>query len=100
MRLDKLASQRQAEPERRIALPDPADAVEAGEHVLLMLGRDPLAVVGDRNRHILLVTPGGERDLALVGSVGDRIAKHMLERFAKPPRIADHHAGGFVDLDL
>ena len=47
VRLDELAGQRQAEAERRLAAGRRADAVEAGEHLLLVLDRDPRAVVGD-----------------------------------------------------
>ena len=100
MRLNELAGQRQAETKRGIAPTNSADAMEAGEHVLLIFGRDPLAIIGHRNRYRIIVAPRGERDLALVRGVSDRVAKHVLERFAQAPGIADHHAGGRIDVEL
>src|SRR4029453_465495 len=56
--LDKLPGERQGKAKRRLPARGGADAVEAGEDLLLVLGCDARPVVADGNVHAILVALG------------------------------------------
>ena len=57
---------------------------------------EPLSVT--RITACVVVAVGGEHDAALAVGVGDGVLEHVLDRFAQPPDVAEHGAGGRRDL--
>src|SRR4051812_26238508 len=100
MRLDELLRERQAEAERRLAAhPGLRYPVEAIEHPGQVVGLDSRAIVLNSDPRLLLVAIGGKRDAALAVGVGNRVLKHMLDRFAQSAGIAKHVSRRRRDVD-
>ena len=88
MGLDELAGKRQAKAECGLT-PD-SGAMEAGEHLSLVLLWDSRSVIDDRYDGLLVVTASPEPHMPAVIGVSDGIAKNMFHRFPEAAGIADH----------
>ena len=75
-------------------------ALEPVEHLVLDLGRNAGAGIGDREDDAMLVAPGADGDGGVVRREADGVGEQIIEHLHHAAFVADEVADIGIDVDL